>query len=129
MEINKLIYGDNEFNMAPTVTDYTLSNGEDKVIKFANGMMIIAGKRTFTGISITSSWGNIYESAQIQLGDFAVSFTGVPTITANVIGDVDCIMQYVKGTTSSSIGYTFFSSGVTKTGNVTVNFIAFGFWK
>ena len=129
MELNKLIYEGNELNMAPEVKDYNVSNGSDKVIKFANGLMIIAGKRIISNVAITSSWGDIYESPQTQLGDFAVSFTGVPTITANVIGDVDCIMQYVKGTTSSSIGYTFFSSGVTKTGNVTVNFIAFGFWK
>ena len=129
MEINKVIYGDNEFNMAPTVTDYTLSNGEDKVIKFANGMMIIAGKRTFTGISITSSWGSIYESAKIQLGNFSVPFKATPTIIANVIGDVDCLLQYINGTTSSSIGFTFFSSGVTKTGNITVNFIATGSWR
>ena len=61
--------------LTPTITEYSVSDtnmsGYDKVIKFQNGMMIIAGRRSFT-------------STGSQSGTFSVAFidssTEVPLI-------------------------------------------------
>lgn len=129
--LDKIIKDGDTMYMCPEVTDYTLSDGKDKVIKFQNGMMIIAGTRNLGTVAMTSSWGSMYESGKISLGsDFSEAFIEIPTVKVSITKtSTECLLETVLETTTTSPGKTWAFSGTSKSGTVEIDYIAVGRWK
>lgn len=128
--VDKIIKNNVDIYICPEVTDNTVSNGKDKVIKFQNGMMIITGTRNLGSIAMTSTWGSFYESGEINLGTFSESFIESPTVLASITNNsTECLLQQVNSTTNTSIGASWALSGTSKTGTVEIDYVAIGRWK
>ena len=107
------------------------TNTNGTYYKFVDGTLICTKVFT-TNISISSSWGALYEtSAPISFGDWAHSFISAPIASLTVASDegLACVPEKLSGVTASSAGNSFFFRPVTGNGPLTVNLIAIGRWK
>lgn len=121
---------DIDMYMCPLVTNYTLENGTDKVIKFQNGLMIITGTRNLGSKAITKAWGSVYETDSFQVGDFSVAFVDVPNVQmVPTKNSVDCILEVKNDMTATTIGKTWAMSPVSTTGVIEIAYQAIGMWK
>lgn len=106
------------------------SNANGNYIKFSDGTMICT-KSVIVSTKIENPWGNLFESLQIDLGNFPVSFIETPVLSVNKTIGRGSWIELVEGTTNSAIGNTYLVSAVstTSTTNITINIIAIGKWK
>ncbi len=106
------------------------SNSNGNYIKFSDGTMICT-KSVIASTKIENPWGNLFESSQLDLGNFPVSFIETPVLSVNKTIGRGSWLELVEGTTNSAIGRTFLVSAVstTATTNITINIIAIGKWK
>lgn len=116
-EINK---GDDTLYLTPTITEYTISDtnmsGYDKVIKFQNGMMIIAGRRSFTSSASSSA-------------TFSVAFINSPIVQVSICGGTMKKMTQIvsANATSFSFGTRQFESSTGS--DLAFDYLAIGKWK
>ncbi len=104
------------------------SNENGEYIKYADGTMICRKSIKVPTTSISTSWGNLYISSAIDLGDFPVAFVGdIPethiyyssSVSAMVMSNTPVSnasagkIHLVRGTTTNSASGTIF---VTATG-------------
>lgn len=106
------------------------SNSNGNYIKFSDGTMICT-KSVIVSTKIENPWGNLFESSQLDLGNFPVSFIETPVLSVNKTIGRGSWLELVEGTTNSAIGNTYLVSAVstTSTTNITINIIAIGKWK
>lgn len=106
------------------------SNANGNYIKYADGTMICT-KSVIASTKIENPWGNLFESSQLDLGNFPVSFIETPVLSVNKTIGRGSWLELVEGTTNSAIGNTYLVSAVsnTATTNITINIIAIGKWK
>ena len=104
------------------------SNENGSWIKYEDGTMICYMKRQYNNINITNTWGNVYESPALSLGDLPQTFIEIPMVFAQSTGTT----VWVEGIqpTTTSLGSSYFMRPVSGT-NQTINimFIAIGRWK
>lgn len=93
----------------PTGTDIVDSNlvvsGNDMrwYIKYSNGIMKAGGRIYKTNVAITSSWGSLYESVAIPLGNFLSSFSSTPSIVYGLENPSGgCFIEYYYGSGGST---------------------------
>ena len=88
-------------------------------------------KSVIVSTKIENQWGNLFESSQLDLGNFPVSFIGTPILSINKTIGRGSWIELVEGTTNSAIGNAYLVSAVstTSTTNITINIIAIGKWK
>lgn len=81
----------------------TITNDNGTAIKFPDGTMICAMKRSLTGTCDTE-WGNLYATDNLDLGNYPVNFISNPVISASVSGQYSCFIGPFKNLGNSSIG-------------------------
>lgn len=107
------------------------TNANGTYYKFVDGTLICT-KVVTENISISASWGVLYETSDpISFGDWAHSFISAPIASLTVASDdgLACVPEKLSGVTASSAGNSYFFRPTTGTGPVTVNLIAIGRWK
>lgn len=57
------------------------SNSNGKYIKFSDGTMICRKKMDFGKKAVSNSWGSLYESDSLTIGDYAQPFVEIPDIS------------------------------------------------
>ena len=109
--------------------DMSGSNENGNWIKFPDGTMICWGIKGYSSISFNNSWGNVYDTAKFNLGDFPQSFAEVPTVTLQSCNGATFWPESITPTVSS-IGETWLmrpESG--RYDNLHLFYIAIGRWK
>ena len=106
------------------------SNENGTYIKYDGGIMICFKTITITGININNSWGALYESGAIQLGDFAQAFSKRPTIIVEKSAGQGSWLELLNNISTTSAGICYVVSAVSSTNkNLTFEIIAFGEWE
>lgn len=106
------------------------TNANGTYIKYDGGIMICFKTITITGVNINNSWGALYESGAIQLGDFAQTFSKRPTIIVENSDGQGCWLELYDNMSPTSAGRCFVASAVSSTNkNLTFEIIAFGEWE
>lgn len=106
------------------------SNFNGNYIKFSDGTMICR-KSVVVSTKIEKQWGALFESSQLDLGNFPVSFIEKPNLSINKTIGKGSWLELVEGTTELAIGFTYLASAVSSDSNidVTIDIIAIGKWK
>lgn len=107
------------------------SNTNGSWVKYIDGTMICY-KTISKTVSVTSSWGSIYESGEITLGDFPQEFIAIPVVNITVQNEnnIGGMIELVKNITTQSAGKTLLVRGTTTTNaNYIFNIVAIGKWK
>lgn len=106
------------------------SNSNGNYIKFSDGTMICT-KSVIVSTKIENQWGNLFESSQLDLGNFPVSFIEKPNLSVTKTIGRGSWLELVEGTTKSVIGNTYLVSAVSTNSNtnITIDIIAIGKWK
>lgn len=112
-----------------TIQQYGATNSNG-VIKFPDGLMIVRMYKTYNG-AISSSYGNVYYSSVLNLGNFPEAFSENPYIFLQVYDQETGVWTSgAKNTTATSAGTTYIFSGKSfSTLSVGVQVIAIGKWK
>ena len=106
------------------------TNENGTYIKYDNGIMICFKTITITGVNINGSWGALYESGAIQLGDFAQTFSERPTVINEKSAGQGCWLELNDNITNTSAGRCYVVSAVSSTNkSLTFEITAFGKWK
>ena len=114
------------------------SNENGNWIKYNDGTMICTATKLFENIDANNSWGSLYETAELTLGNFPQQFISTPT-------GINCIMitntntnnkgsagfiEYIVETTNTSWGKTAIAKPVSSVAsNIGLSLIAIGKWK
>ena len=61
------------------------SNENGNWIKYADGTMICTATKVFKKIDINNSWGSLYETAELTLGNFPQQCISTPTVINSII--------------------------------------------
>lgn len=93
---NNLIYG---------------SNANGVWWKLPNNLLIQAKTAVFTNVAFNKAWGNLYESALQDLGNFPIAFSHIPWISLSV-GKGSCFIERssldTNGASKTSAGKCYF---------------------
>ena len=114
------------------------SNENGNWIKYNDGTMICTATKLFENVSVTNSWGNLYETQELSLGNFPQQFISTPE-------GINCIMitnsnssgkgsggfvEYIVQTTNTSWGKTAIAKPASSAAaNIGLSLIAIGKWK
>ena len=114
------------------------SNENGNWIKYNDGTMICTATKLFENVSVTNSWGNLYETEELTLGNFPQPFISTPE-------GINCIMitnsnssgkgsggfvEYIVQTTNTSWGKTAIAKPASSVAaNIGLSLIAIGKWK
>ena len=121
---------DNLVNAINSTVVESGTNENGTYIKYDNGIMICFKTITITGVNINGSWGALYESGAIQLGDFAQTFSERPTIIIEKSAGQGCWIELNDNITTTSAGICYVVSAVSSTNkSLTFEITAFGKWK
>lgn len=107
------------------------SNENGNWIKYADGTMICTKEITLT-TAMTNSWGALYESDTLSLGNFPQTFISKPivSITNNGTAGRGAIIEASWGTTTTSVGSCWLCRGTSlQADDYYFNIIAIGKWK
>ena len=114
------------------------SNENGNWIKYADGTMICTATKVFENISVTNSWGSLYETEELTLGSFPQQFISTPTgINCNMITNNNSnekgsagFVEYIVQTNNTSWGKTAIAKPVSSPAvNIGLSLIAIGKWK
>ena len=114
------------------------SNENGNWIKYSDGTMICTATKLFENVSVTNSWGSLYETPELLLGNFPQPFISTPE-------GINCIMitnsnssgkgsggfvEYIVQTTDTSWGKTAIAKPTSSVAaNIGLSLIAIGKWK
>lgn len=114
------------------------SNANGNWIKYNDGTMICTATKLFENVSVTNSWGSLYETEELTLGNFPQPFISTPE-------GINCIMitnsnssgkgsggfvEYIVQTTNTSWGKTAIAKPASSVAaNIGLSLIAIGKWK
>lgn len=107
----------------------TIANNNGTAIKYPDGTMICTKKCVFENVSTTAN-GAIFISSQQTLGNFAVEFIDVPTMTLSKITNTGgWIFNHIQ-LTKSNAGNVFFATATAQNSKIFgCHLIAIGRWK
>ena len=116
-----------------TVFEYG-SNSDGQYVKFVDGTLICWKTKSFTGVAITSAWGNVYENTNaLNLGNWATPFISTPTIFTSpgrISGSVSAFVEQIQNSSATAVGTTFFWCPRThSSATVVANILGIGRWK
>lgn len=105
------------------------SNSNGDWVKYFDGRME-CNKTITVMVDIYNSWGSMYESRQIDLGNFAQEFIEPPFVIAFKTVGQGSWLQLVERTTTIYAGVTYLASAVAISNtSITINISAKGRWK
>ena len=124
-------YAVTEAKLSSSVREKIAIDSGAGYIKYSDGTMIQYGRHVFEGVNITTTWGVVYETANaLQFGDWPVSFTDVPIITAVTASGQPVFLEGLQGTSATNIGFSYLWCPARKENiNTTIDYIAIGPWK
>lgn len=97
--------------------------------KFSDGTLICTNLVTGT-VNIDTDWGSIcYNSSLLSLGDWAVPFIAIPTVSYSQQSGADLIGVSGKNTSATSAGSVYVYRPTKGSNNVSISAIAVGRWK
>lgn len=114
------------------------SNENGNWIKYSDGTMICTATKVFENIDVNNSWGNLYETQELSLGNFPQQFISTPTgINCNMITNSNTngkgsagFVEYIVQTTNTSWGKTAIAKATSSVvANIGLSLIAIGKWK
>ena len=106
------------------------SNANGDYIKYSDGHMECYKSIIVTGVNINSTWGALYESGAIQLGDFAQTFKERPTVSLTKSDGHGCFIQVHDKISTTSAGRCYVASATSRSNaSLTFEIIAIGRWK
>lgn len=107
------------------------SNANGDYIKFSNGTLICTKKKVFSGVSCNTAYGSLYETGDLDLGDYAHPFVGNnPIVFVNKIANYGCICYGVSSATLTSFGTTnLMTPRSWNTASFGLGLLAIGRWK
>lgn len=104
------------------------SNENGSWTKWEDGTMICYVNKSFL-VDINTAWGNVYESAGIQLGSFPQPFIEKPKVTASCVSGTSVWVEALNAT-KTSLGTSWLMRPVSsKNVSTEISFIAIGRWK
>lgn len=105
------------------------SNSNGSYVKWSDGTMICYMNKLYSNINITKTWGSMYETDPINLGDFPANFVNIPTVTATCTGRSTVFVEAFTPS-ETSLGASWFArpSALENTETI-ISFIAIGKWK
>jgi hypothetical protein len=104
------------------------SNANGNYIKYYDGTMICYKSVTAT-VSITISWGSLYEGT-MDLGDWAASFIEKPNIQITNSSGAGCLIESISPShTTTSAGTVYLVRPSSYTHNFTIDVFGIGKWK
>lgn len=81
------------------------SNSNGEYIRFYNGIQICMKTVGMSGIGCTKAWGNMYESGQLSLGNWATIFLQTPTLNITLKDSQAGFIEMVNNTTNVAVGH------------------------
>lgn len=107
------------------------SNANGSYQKFANGTLICWKYVTLNNVAMTTSWGSIYESAAVSLGNWPETFIDIPTISLiqDFTGSGAGMVEAVKETSTTFVGNAYFWRATSSTFTLKYRIIGIGRWK
>ena len=105
------------------------SNENGNYIKFSDGTMICTKRKKFTNVSFGTAWGNMYETALLDLGNFPATFIEEPIEMVMPSGGNACFCERAYYVTATSAGRCEFCRPTSGNGNFYASIIAIGKWK
>lgn len=125
-EINRISLNGQNYDLAPTIQ----TGSNYMIMKFPNGVMIIAGTKVYGTINVSTAWGSLYEtSSLIDLGDYPTAFVSTPNLQITPIDDNGIFFEVIKERTSTKLGKTWFCKPTAASVEVSINYLAIGRWK
>ena len=119
----------NAVNVALASYPEIISNDNGIAYKFPNGFLICT--KHISLVPTWSSWGAIYESNEINSGEWPYYFiqNETPVVQASVVGPYGGFVSTVKGTSYKYAGITSILRPVTVNETMYVDIIGIGRWK
>lgn len=103
------------------------SNSNGEYIKFSGGTMICIKRKTFGSTPIRNTWGSFYESAKLDIGDYAQPFTVEPKTFVMPVNAF--FVERDSDSSATSFGSFYATRPVASDIYVTVDCLAIGKWK
>ena len=110
-----------------------ITNENGTAYKFQSGLMICTKYKNGT-FSVSSAWGNLYESSAISIGDWAEQFIATPFVFGSNVSSSERNstagwIEYIKDTTATSAGKFHIVRPTTANQPFTFYFVGIGKWK
>ena len=103
------------------------SNSNGSYIKFSDGTMICRKYINFGEMEVSNTWGSMYETSELSIGNYAQPFIETPQIS---VMPLDTFFVEKRGnTTATSWGSFWAVRPVSTTIYIAVDCIAIGKWK
>lgn len=126
-EIVKLLKNGNEIN---SNNIQVVENANGTALKFPNGIMICYKDVSFTNVNVTSAWGILYESGELNFGNWPVEFKATPVTSLDIKTSSGIIIESHFGVTVAKAGAFWACRPNSYTGiSLTASVIGFGRWK
>lgn len=103
------------------------SNQNGNYFKFPSGLLICT--KTVTASVTYTAWGTWYESNSIDLGNFALSFNEMPTVTASLNNSGQAAIMGGVQPSKTGAGTAKVYRPNNSGGSVSIGIIAVGTWK
>ena len=107
------------------------SGGNNFYIRYSNGILICVKRVSFSNLSVSSTWGSLYEHGEsINLGSWSYAFAYAPATSITVQSQSGLLVEGHQGVSTSSAGTVWISRPTTSTGvSGYISVIAIGKWK
>lgn len=103
------------------------SNSNGTYIKWSDGTMICIKRKVFGSTPIRNAWGSFYESAKLDIGDYAQPFIVEPKTFVMPVNTF--FVERSSDSNSTSFGSFYATRPVASDVYVTVDCLAIGKWK
>ena len=105
--------------------------GDNFYIKYSNGILICCKRVSFSNLSVSSTWGSLYEHGEsINLGNWPYAFAYAPATSITVQSQSGLLVEGHQGVSTSSAGTVWISRPTTSTGvSGYISVIGIGKWK
>ena len=103
------------------------SNSNGSYIKFSDGTMICRKYINFGEMEVSNTWGSMYETSELSIGNYAQPFIEIPQISVMPLNTF--FVEKRGNTTATSWGSFWATRPVSTTIYIGVDCIAIGKWK
>lgn len=105
--------------------------GDNFYIKYSNGILICCKRVSFSNLSVSSTWGSLYEHGEsINLGNWPYAFAYAPVTSITVQSQSGLLVEGHQNVSTSSAGTVWISRPTTSTGvSGYISVIGIGKWK
>lgn len=107
----------------------TITNSNGTALKFADGTLICTKVVIYNG-PCNTAWGNWYDTSNISLGDYAITFISKPCVYVTVTGSSAGLVEGVYGTTNTAFGGMWICRATAfESVTYNINCVAIGRWR